>query len=181
VQVLREWGTWVRIWVRIWNLHPNTVDDPQHLTSIPPGVIETNFKSPWPTRKDAWEKDEPHTQLWRVQPSRSVFPLRKLKHWADVCFSVHAIAQPCRLTTNEVFQVVKGPSDIYSRFKSGMLRVRENEILLRKWSGGTTHFRSCAPQKERWSRDKISEPNAYLTTLNLAITHTASNWIQNRV
>jgi len=29
--------------------------------------------------------------------------------------------------------------------KFEMLQVRKNEVLLRKWPGGSTHLRSCAP------------------------------------
>jgi len=33
-----------------------------------------------------------------------------------------------------------------------MLEVRDNEIALRKFSGGTAQLRSCAPYREHWSR-----------------------------
>jgi len=32
--------------------------------------------------------------------------------------------------------------------KFGTFQVRENEISLHKWSSGTVHLRSCAPQRE---------------------------------
>jgi len=47
-----------------------------------------------------------------------------------------------RHTSREVFHVVKELCHMYAIFKLGMLQVRENEISLRKWSGGTAHLRS---------------------------------------
>jgi len=41
VQVLR-----VRTWVRIWALLPNTVEYPQHLISIPFGVLTQTLRTP---------------------------------------------------------------------------------------------------------------------------------------
>jgi len=36
---------------------------------------------------------------------RNSVPSKKILHWANVCFSAHAVAQPCRRHTNsEVFQ-----------------------------------------------------------------------------
>jgi len=34
--------------------------------------------------------------------------------------------------------------------KFGMLQARENEIALRKLSGGNAHLRSCAPYKQHY-------------------------------
>jgi len=34
-------------------------------------------------------------------------PSKKTLHWANLCFSVHAIAQPCGHTTSEAFQAAK--------------------------------------------------------------------------
>jgi len=39
---------------------------------------------------------------------------KKNLHWANVAFSAHAIAQPCRHATTEAFQAIKkGLCDIY--------------------------------------------------------------------
>jgi len=42
----------------------------------------------------------------------SSVPSRKILHWATAYFSEHAITQPCRCTTGEAFQAVKGLRDI---------------------------------------------------------------------
>jgi len=52
------------------------------------------------------------------------------------------IAQPCRHTTNETFRALERLRDI---IKFGLLQVSENEIPLRKLSGGTVQLRSCPP------------------------------------
>jgi len=58
----------------------------------------------------------------------------------------HAIAQPCRHTTSEAFQALQGLCDIYIYIlydiTFGMLQGRENDISLRKWSGGTAQLRT---------------------------------------
>jgi len=43
--------------------------------------------------------------------------------------------------------------------KFEMLQVRQNEISLRKWSGGTAQLRNCAPQREHWFQGKINQMN----------------------
>jgi len=40
-----------------------------------------------------------------------------------------------------------------------LLQVRENEISLRKWFGGTAYLRSCAPHRDNcrlWDKDTSS-------------------------
>ena len=37
-------------------------------------------------------------------------------YWTNVCFSEHAVAQPCRHTTNEAFQAIKALCDVYTIF-----------------------------------------------------------------
>jgi len=69
-------------------------------------------------------------------------PYKKISHWANVCFSAHAIARPLQ-THNQwsVSSVTRAMRFIYD-IKFGMLQVRENEMLLRNWSGGTAHMRT---------------------------------------
>jgi len=92
----------------------------------------------------------------------SSVPSKKILHGANVCFSAHAIAQaqPCIADPQTVkhFKRYKG-YEIYCIYdiKFGMLQVRENDISIRKWSGGTAHLRSL----ERalwWKSIKMFEP-----------------------
>ena len=77
---------------------------------------------------------------WRQAPLKN-FTLRKY-------LSEHPTAQPCIYTTSEAFPVLKGLCDIYIYLYSiydiifRLLQVREIEISLRKWSGGTAHMRT---------------------------------------
>ena len=76
-------------------------------------------------------------------------PAKKILHLANICFVVQeapATAQPYGNATSEAFLTLKGLCDVYIyRIKFRMLEVRENEITLRKMSGGTAQLRSCAP------------------------------------
>ena len=44
----------------------------------------------------------------------SSVPSEKILHWGNVCFSAHAIAQPCRRTKSEAFQALKDLCNIYT-------------------------------------------------------------------
>jgi len=44
----------------------------------------------------------------------SGWPCKKVLHWANVCFSAHAISQPCRYTTSATFR--KGYA-MYTRYQ----------------------------------------------------------------
>jgi len=76
----------------------------------------------------------------------SSVPSKEILHCANVCFiayEAHATAQPCRHTTSEAFPTLKGLCDvcIYC-IKFSMLEVHENEMALRKFSGGTAQLRT---------------------------------------
>jgi len=49
-----------------------------------------------------------------LKGSRAVFPLRKSSHWANVCFSAHAIAQPCTHTKSEALRALQRLCLIYA-------------------------------------------------------------------
>jgi len=59
-------------------------------------------------------------------------PCKKILHWANVCFSAHAISPPC------------GP-----RHKQPVKR------FIR--SGGSAHLRSSAPEREHWSPESLHD------------------------
>jgi len=59
---------------------------------------------------------------------------KNILHWANVCFSAHAVSQPCRHTTQPVKRYERAMQCIYD-IKFGMLQVGKNEISLRKCSG----------------------------------------------
>jgi len=67
--------------------------------------------------------------------------LKKILH-QTIFFSAHEIAQPCRYTTSEAFQVGKGVCDIYAVLNLECYkRARKRFISLCKLSGDTGHLR----------------------------------------
>ena len=79
-------------------------------------------------------------------------PSKKILHWANLCFTARAIAQPCKRTTGEEFQEVTDK-------KFATLQVHENEISLRTWSGGTAH----AHLRENTEDSPSYEPQIWVT------------------
>jgi len=92
-----------------------------------------------------------------------VFPLRKTcteQIFALVRMQVcnHADAQ-----TFKRFKRYKAYATLHD-IKFGMLQVRENEISLRKWFGGTAHLRSLEgtlPTRGKYKRYIIPGPSRY--------------------
>jgi len=73
-----------------------------------------------------------NTSSWNCHQQCSV-PCANILHWANVCFSAHAISQPRRLWTHNQRNVSTG---------LGMLQVRKNVISLLKCSGSSAHLRT---------------------------------------
>jgi len=66
---------------------------------------------------------------------------KKILHWANVCFSAHAIAQSYIHTISEPFQAARGLCDIYAIIDLECYKRARIRISLRKWSGGTGQLR----------------------------------------
>jgi len=69
-------------------------------------------------------------------------PVRKsyIEQMFGFRFSAHAILQPCGHTTSETFR--KGYAIYIYDIKFGTLQVRNNDISLRKCSGGSADLRT---------------------------------------
>jgi len=48
----------------------------------------------------------PQLQFSNLASTASSVPSMTIVHWANVCFSAHAIGQQCRRTTSEAFQAL---------------------------------------------------------------------------
>jgi len=76
----------------------------------------------------------------------SSVPSKKILHWANACFSVHAISQPCR---HNQWNTSKGLCDVYTISNLDCCKCTRmrfhcaNALLL---------LRSCAPYREHWSQ-----------------------------
>jgi len=78
-------------------------------------------------------------------------PPKKILHCANIYFSAYVPAQPCRHATSKDFQALKGLLYIYiyiHDIKCGVLKVRKNEIALRKCCLAPLH--SVAIQFDRF-------------------------------
>ena len=71
----------------------------------------------------------------------SSVPSKKILCWANFCFRAHAFAQPCRHNQRSLSDG-KMPTRYKHSIKVWMLQVGENEISLRKCSGGAAHLRA---------------------------------------
>jgi len=74
---------------------------------------------------------------------------KKILRWAKVCFSAHAITQPCRHTNSETFQAFKGLCDLKKTLNLECCKCAKmkfhcaNDLMV---------LRICAPLKEHWSQ-----------------------------
>ena len=59
-------------------------------------------------------KPELHFPAIACGSLRANVPTKKISHWANICCSARAIAQPCRHTNSEAFQVLQGLCNIFT-------------------------------------------------------------------
>jgi len=97
-------------------------------------------------------------------------PSKKILHWANVCFSEYATAQPYRCTTNKAFQAAKVLCDIYTILK----------LCARKrfhCANGLVVQRSFAPWRKLFPPNKLIAPcNAVDLAMDLLLSRPANRW-----
>ena len=66
-----------------------------------------------------FEKDFSAESLKKCETVVNSLPCKNILHWANICFSAHAISQPCAITTSEALLALKSYAIKY-RIQFGM-------------------------------------------------------------
>jgi len=110
---------------------------------------------PWKMRAP-----EPEAHSWKPKAPESV-PSNKILHWANVCFSAHAIAQICEHTTSDAFREVKGLCNTYTNKSStfsvgfrGISRLGSAFVFLRWFK--LAHICIQVTSLNKWNKQGIN-------------------------